>query len=165
MMICCFLGHREICETGELRAQLYGVIKELIINEKVDTFLFGSKSQFNSLCYALVTELRSEYPHIMRIYVRAEFPVIREDYQAYLLERYEDTYYPEKLIGAGRSIYVKRNMEMIDKSNFCVFYYDEAYLPKGRKSGTKIALNYAAKRKKVIFQFPRMKSTQAPNKG
>ena len=157
-MICCFLGHREICETEELRSQLYGAIKALIINEKVDTFLFGSKSQFNNLCYTLVTELKGEYPHIKRIYVRAEFPVIREDYRAYLLECYEDTYYPEKMIGAGRSVYIKRNVEMIDRSSFCVFYYDETYIPKGRKSGTKIALDYAIKHKKVIFQFPLLRS-------
>lgn len=153
-MTCCFLGHREICETEELRAQLYTSIKELIVNRKTDTFLFGSKSQFITLCYALVTELKREFPYIKRIYVRAEFPVIREDYLAYLLERYEGTYYPEKLVGAGRSVYIKRNAEMIDISNFCVFYYDEAYLPKGRKSGTKIALDYAVKHKKIVFQFP-----------
>lgn len=164
-MICCFLGHREICETEELRAQLYAVIEELIVSRKVDTFLFGSKSQFNNLCYALVTELKQTYPHVKRIYVRAEFPVIRGDYLAYLLDCYEDTYYPEKAIGAGRSVYIKRNTEMIDKSSFCVFYYDEAYLPKGRKSGTKIALDYAIKHKKVIFRFPLLKSSQASNKG
>lgn len=165
-MVCCFLGHREICETEELRAQLYASIKDLIINKKVDTFLFGSKSQFNTLCYALVTELKRGFPHIKRIYVRAEFPVIRADYLAYLLGHYEDTYYPEKLIGAGRSVYIKRNAEIIDKSNFCVFYYDEAYLPKGRKSGTKIALDYAIKHKKVIFQFPLLRiATQAGIKG
>ena len=55
---------------------------------------------------------------------------------------------------------------MIDRSSFCVFYYDETYIPKGRKSGTKIALDYAIKHKKVIFQFPLLRSAaQAAIKG
>ena len=54
-MTCCFLGHREICETEELRTQLSQAIENLILYEKTDTFLFGSKSRFNTLCYELVT--------------------------------------------------------------------------------------------------------------
>lgn len=153
-MTCCFLGHREICETEELRTQLSQAIENLILYEKTDTFLFGSKSRFNTLCYELVTELKLKYPHIKRIYVRAEFPVIRDDYRKFLLQKYEDTYYPDKIIGAGKSVYIKRNIEMIDRSRVCFFYYDEAYAPKGRKSGTKIAFNYAKKQKKEIYTFP-----------
>ena len=75
-----FWGHREIDETEELITQLHQVIEELITRKTVDTFLFGSKSCFNRLCYTLVTEMIAKYPHIKRIYVRAEFPTIREDY-------------------------------------------------------------------------------------
>ena len=151
---CSFLGHREICETQELKLQLYNVIEMLIRDKEVDTFLFGSKSRFNSLCYKLVTEMKEKYPHIKRIYVRAEFPVISDSYKAYLLENYEETYYPAKAIGAGRSVYIKRNYKMIDDSQFCVFYCEEEYEPTGRKSGTKIALEYAEKHNKTIYKFP-----------
>ena len=147
---CCFIGHRNIDETEELKAQLYSIIENLILKEKVDTFLFGSKSCFNSLCYEIVTKLKEKYPHIKRIYVRAEFPYIGEDYKAYLKERYEDTFYPEKLLGAGKAVYVKRNREMIDNSSFCIVYYRETYLPKNRKSGTKLALDYALKMNKHV---------------
>ena len=47
---CCFIGHREINETDKLKAKLKKIIEELIVNKKVDTFLFGSKSRFDSLC-------------------------------------------------------------------------------------------------------------------
>lgn len=40
--------------------------------------------------------VKEEYPDIKRIYVRAEFPYINDDYKNYLLKSYEDTYYPEK---------------------------------------------------------------------
>ena len=163
---CCFVGHREITETEDLKRELYETIETLIVKEKVDTFSFGSKSRLNSLCYELVTDLKENYPHIKRVYVRAEFPVINDDYRAYLLEKYEDTYYPEKIIGAGRAAYVERNYEMIDKSQFCVFYCKEEYGPTGRKSGTKIAMDYAVKHKKRIYKLPLLRAApQAAIKG
>ena len=151
---CCFFGYRTINETEELKAKLYKTIENLIVNENVDTFLFGSKSRFDSLCLELVTKLKEKYSHIKRIYVRAEFPVISDDYKDYLLESYEDTYYPEKIIGSGRAAYVERNFEMINQSRFCVVYYDESYAPSKRKSGTKIALAYAIKHQKTILLLP-----------
>ncbi len=100
---CCFIGHREINETEELKQQLYSSIETLILKEGDDTFLFGSKSRFNSLCYEQVTKLQKKYPYIKRVYVRAEFPQIDENYKDYLLEHYESSYYPEKIVGAGRA--------------------------------------------------------------
>ena len=57
-------------------------------------------------------------------------------------------------------MYVERNQEMINQSNYCIVYYDDNYLPPRRKnsrrdltdyqpkSGTAVAYNYA-KRKGV----------------
>ena len=151
---CCFFGHRTINETEELKSKLKEIIEKLIVDEKVDTFLFGSKSRFNSLCQETVTEIKEKYPHINRIFVRAEYPDISEHYKEYLLESYEDTYYPEKILNSGRSAYVERNYEMINKSNFCIVYYDEQGAPTTRKSGTKIALDYAIKHKKEVIIPP-----------
>lgn len=149
---CCFIGHRKIEDTLELRAKLCETIERLITDENIDTFLFGSKSEFNSLCHELVTEIKEKYPHIKRIYVRAEYPYIDDNYKAYLLENYEDTYYPEKIIGAGKGVYVERNCEMINGSRFCIVYYDKNNAPPTRKSGTEIALNYALKQNKEIIK-------------
>lgn len=155
---CCFFGHRKIAETDELNLRLYTAIEELIINKKVHTFLFGSKSQFNALCHEIVSNLKEKYPHTKRIYVRAEFPYITDSYKDFLLESYEDTYFPEKVISAGKASYVERNYEMIRKSNFCICYYSENYTPPKQKnsknclfeyqpqSGTKLAYEYAKKK-------------------
>lgn len=151
---CCFIGHREINETEELKEKLLKIIENLIINKGVDTFLFGSKSRFNSLCLELVSKLKETHSEIKRIYVRAEYPEIDDDYLSYLLEQYEETYYPERLLGAGRAVYLERNVEMIEKSHFCIFYYDEKSLPIKRKSGTRIALDYAVRKKRMIMIFP-----------
>ena len=154
---CCFIGHREIDETEDLRTKLYETIERLIICESIDTFLFGSKSRFDSLSLELVTALKEKYPHIKRVCVRAEFPVICDEYEAYLKKSYEHTYYPERLSGTGRAAYVMRNREMIDKSSFCIFYYDEKNVSPLRKSGTKTALDYARKKKKQIIMLPENK--------
>ncbi len=151
---CCFFGHREINETEELKSKLNNIIKNLITQENIDTFLFGSKSRFNSLCHELVSKIKQKYPHIRRIYVRAEYPYISEDYKNYLLESYEDTYYPERIINSGKASYVERNRQMIDNSNFCIVYYDQPKAPTTRKSGTKIALDYAIKQEKHIIKLP-----------
>ena len=150
---CCFLGHRTIKETEELKERLYEIVERLIVEKSVDTFLFGSKSRFNSLCLSIVTKIKEKYPHIKRVYVRAEFPYIDEEYKSYLLKSYEDTYYPEHIIGSGRAAYVERNYEMIDKSHYCIVYYDEPNAPTTRKSGTKIALDYAIKKGKQIINI------------
>ena len=151
---CCFFGHREIIETQELKIKLCEAIERLITEENVNTFLFGSKSKFDSLCYEFVTKHKEKYSHIKRIYVRAEYPYISERYKNYLLESYEDTYYPEKIKRAGRAIYVERNYEMINNSHFCIIYYDKENAPNTRKSGTKIALDYAVKKGKYIIKLP-----------
>ena len=86
--------------------------------------------------------------------MRAEFPLINEEYKEYLLELYDDTFYPEKLFGAGRSVYVERNREMINNSRFCIFYCDKSNAPVERKSGTRLALEYAIKCERIIVLFP-----------
>ena len=160
---CCFFGHRKIILTGMLRQKLTNIIEKLIVEEKIDTFLFGSKSQFDDLCYEIVSKSKEVYPHIKRVYVRAEFPYINDDYRLFLLNKYEDTYYPDNVLGAGKTAYVKRNREMINNSEFCVVYYDENYSPPVRKtsggsivnnspkSGTMLAYNYALKKQKKII--------------
>ena len=150
---CCFVGHRTINETKELKNHLYNEIEALITEKNVYIFLFGSRSEFNTLCYETVSKLKKKYPYIKRIYVRAEYPYIRDSYKKYLLQKYEDTYFPEEILNAGKLRYIKRNAEMIDKSSFGIFYYDKNYLPEKTNSGTKIAYNYALKNEMTIINM------------
>jgi len=151
--VCCFFGNRKIIETKELRRKLLETVERLIVEEDVSVFLFGSRSHFDDLCHELVTAMKEKYPQIKRIYVRAEYPFISDVYRAELLKNYEDTFFPKKIIDAGRAVYVERNREMIRQSDFCVVYYDEA-VALSRKSGTKIALTYARSQKKKCILFP-----------
>jgi len=167
---CCFFGHRKINETPELIERLTNEIEVLITEKEVDTFYFGSKSEFDDLCHKVVTELKEKYPHIKRVYVRSAFQHIPDWYEDSLLKHYEGTYFPEYMENAGKASYVERNQEMIIHSKFCVVYYDENYLPPRRrnsrhdlfdyqpKSGTRVALDYAIKRNRNIIYANSRKS-------
>ena len=149
----CFIGHRKISETEDLKIRLWDLIENLILAHNVTTFLFGSKSGFNDLCKEALIKTKEKHPHIKRIYVRALHPYISENYEKYLLQFCDETYFPENLVNAQKSAYVKRNYEMIDKSDFCVFYFNENEAPTTRKSGTKVALDYAIKKNKIIYNL------------
>ena len=155
---CCFFGHRKIDKMPELIERLTKEIEVLITEKEVSTFYFGSKSEFDDLCHKTVTKLKEKYPYIKRIYVRSAFQHIPDWYEDSLLKYYEGTYFPEQIENSGKASYVERNQEMINKSNFCIVYYDENYAPPRRrnskrdltdyqpKSGSKIAYEYATKK-------------------
>ncbi len=161
---CCVFGHRKVSKKEELKIKLREVIENLIINENVDTFYVGSKSEFDDLFREVLSEQKEKHGHIKRIYVRAEYEYISNDYEQYLLKRCEKTYFPERAKNAGKAIYVERNCEMIDKSDICIIYYKDGYLPPRRKnsrrdlayqpkSGTGVAYKYAVQKKKIIINI------------
>ena len=84
-MHACFIGHRTVEKKEELISSLNETIIALIKNG-VTTFYFGSMSEFDNLCWEIVTQLKEKYPQLRRIYVRAEFSYIDVDYKKYLLE-------------------------------------------------------------------------------
>ena len=161
MKTCCIIGHRNFEKSKELELKVKGVVANLIEKENVTEFLFGSRSKFIDFCYDIITECRNDYPNIKRIFVRAEYPIISDDYYNYLKTFYEDSYfYSEKLISNSFS-YIRRNKFMIDKSDFCIFYFDDKYIPKTKtRSGTGIAYEYAIKKGKEIVNVFSSKRTK-----
>ena len=59
--VCSFFGHRKIEITKELKQKVKEVIEDLIVNHNVLTFLFGSRSEFDSLCHEVVTKLKEKF--------------------------------------------------------------------------------------------------------
>lgn len=71
----------------------------------------------------------------------------------------------ETYLTSNRSSYIERNYQMIDASDICIFYYNEKYLPPRRRyakkdflsyqpqSGTKLAFEYAKRKKKIIINL------------
>lgn len=153
-MIVAVVGHRKIEKTEELEWILERAIIGLI-ESGADTFLFGSRGQFDELCYEIVTKLKERY-ELKRVYVRAAFRFISENYKNYLLSLYEETVFPPSVVSAGRLSYVKRNEAMIDMGDILLTYYDKNYLPKTKEksnSGTAVAFKYALDKHKRILNI------------
>lgn len=129
----CFIGHRKIGDTTELREQLVILLTELI-EKGAENFIFGDHSAFNGLCYETVTELKKKFPAIKRIYYRKDYEDTDDYTLKYIKTGYEDSVCPKGIGNAGKAAYIKRNQAMINKSDICVFYYNENYLPPRRKN-------------------------------
>ena len=54
---CCFVGHRKIIHSEDLRARLKAFIEDLVVKEGVKRFLFGSRSQFDDLSLEVGAEI------------------------------------------------------------------------------------------------------------
>ncbi len=161
--ICCVFGHRKIEGEEELREKLEETFEKLIMYEGVKTFLFGSKGEFNDLCRKVLKEEKETFEFLKRVYVRDSGPYSDEFYAETPWKDWEKSYFPERARNAGRAAYTQRNYDMIDKSEICVVYYKEDYLPPRRKrakrdvcdyqpkSGTALAYEYAVtKLRKII---------------
>ena len=154
MKVCCILGHRDFEKNDDLALKVRSTIIYLIEKENTTIFLFGSKSKFSDFCYDIITNLRNKYLDIKRIFIRAEFPIISDDYYTYLKGFYEDSYFYSEKLMCNKFGYIKRNQLMIDKSDFCIFYFDSNYDTKIRtRSGTHMAYEYAIKKNKTIFNL------------
>lgn len=94
-----------------------------LLEQGVATFLFGDHSEFNTLCYEVVSELREVYPKIRRIHYRTDYPDADAYTMQFLLDGYEDSICPDGVAAAGKAAYVERNQAMIQASDFCVFYF------------------------------------------
>lgn len=146
------IGHKKIDKTQDLIDRLNEVMTDLIVSENADTFIFGSKSAFDDLCYKTITELKYKYQHIQRIWARAEYECVSREYVMYLLTFYEGTFFPEKVKGMGMLSYIKRNEVIVDMCDVLVVYYDKDYKPSNqRNSGTKLSVAYANRKNKRII--------------
>lgn len=143
-MTCCFIGHRRIKHKKELASRLRDNICYLL-EQGVATFLFGDHSEFNTLCYKVVSELREVYPQIRRIHYRTDYPDADAYTMQFLLDGYEDSICPDGVAAAGKAAYVERNQAMIQASDFCVFYFNNEYLPASRKESKKAITSYQPK--------------------
>lgn len=158
----CFIGHRKIECTDKLRERLMSVLQKLIENG-ASNFIFGDRSEFNDLCYELVTQLKEKYPEIRRINFRKNYEDADEYTMRFLNADYEESICPKGVGNAGRAGYVERNQAIIRESDVCIFYYDKNYLPERRKnssqdaddyqpkSGTALAFKYAKAKKKTVI--------------
>lgn len=162
---CCFIGHRNVNLDEKQMNELNILLDDLINKKKIDSFLFGSKSNFDNICLKIVSQLKKIYPNIKRIGYpcKNEMFFYEKDKEKYnknfltIIGQNINILFVDETISfknqekTGKYSYIKRNQEMINASDICIFYYDEHYNLK--KSGTKIAYDYALKNKKTIINI------------
>lgn len=173
---CTFLGHRDTELTEQEKQHLKEIIFMLISECDCLNFLFGSRSKFISSCLEIVTEFKKIFPNICRIKYncKSETAILEPEKEKWEkiysnLEKkdvkllcYDKQVDHKTMLVAGMASYIERNNEMIDASDYCVFYYDPNYESKIKstsrfgigyqpKSGTALAFEYAVKKKKHII--------------
>ncbi len=166
MKSCSFFGHRDTEQTEELKQKVRETVERLIVEEGVDTFLFGSRSKFDELCHIVVTELKEKYPHIQRIAYLCKHETAclvgagmsltqkikditgRDEYVA----EYEETKKSDRVNSAGRACYVERNYWMINESDGVLISLNKKII-KQKTSGTNMAYNYAKSCGKTIISI------------
>ena len=176
--VCSFFGHRKINITKELEENLTSLIEKLITKEGVSIFLFGSKSEFNTLCHKIVNNLKEKYPYIKRVAYTCEHEsCILEKDREKMQKLYtgivksedellcvDEEYHHKNKTTSCKASYIARNYAMIDGSDYCIFYYDIYYEPEMRKwskhglyyqpkSGTRLAYDYANQKSKLIYNL------------
>ncbi len=143
MKTCCFIGHRKIEITDGLVLAIRHILLSLIEDEGVRIFAFGSRSEFNSLCHKIVTDLQKEYKGIERVALTCRSEVCclesekerweeifaKNSNQTVRLQGFEREIEFKNKYTSGRAAYVERNQALIDMSDFCIFYFDKDYLP------------------------------------
>ena len=157
MKTCSFFGHRDTPQTEELKQKVKETVECLILEENVDTFLFGSRSNFDELCHIVVTELKEKYPYIRRIAYLCKHEsgcLVGEGAEerrriqeitgrdVYVRE-FEEIKSSDRINSAGRASYVERNQLIIDDSEWVLFYLNDE--KECGLSGTKRAFQYAQK--------------------
>ena len=168
MKACSFFGHRDTPQTEELKQKVQEIVERLIVEEGVDTFLFGSRSKFDELCHIVVTELKEKYPHIQRIAylckhesgclvgagARLKQQIKQATGRDVYVPEYEDIKKSNKVNSAGRASYVVRNYWMVENSDYVIIYIKKNYSLSRSISGTWVVYQYAIKKNIIVSLLP-----------
>jgi len=144
--ICSVFGHRKVNNAYYLKKVLYSLFYEIFYNLRINEVWFGGLSEFDELCWQVVTDLKNKYNlKIERVLCLWDARYLRVSKRPKWLK--DDDY--ERLEYLSFFDYWKnriffRNRAMIDSSDFLVFYVGD----NKEKSGARSALEYAKKCKK-----------------
>ena len=145
---CSCFGHNKINVFKHLKEKLMSIFKELISKENVKYFYFGGFGEFDDLCHSIITELKNEYPEMYRIFCLSDPRHQRLSKRPKWLkdEDYEEITYLDLNFDYWYSRIYYRNCEIIDRSDFVIFYVNHT-----EQSGAYKALQYAKRKKKQII--------------
>ena len=137
--VCAFLGNATIWNTREVMEKIKLTAIDLIKNKGVDTFLVGTKGNFETLSHKMMEQIQCDYPDIKIMLVIA---------YAQDLERcpynFDDIYYPTKAELANKRWSISRRNEwIIEQTDYiiaCNQYQGRAYdyCQKAKRKGKEI---------------------------
>ena len=123
---CCFFGNSTIWNVKEIADRVRKAVIDVITNKQVDTFLVGTKGEFETLSHKILQEIRLDYPNIKIMLVLAyERDLHKCRYH------FNDFYFPPlaEFGYRGWSI-AKRNDWIVEKTDYviaCNQYQGRAY--------------------------------------
>ena len=147
-----FIGHREVKNAPLVELKIARTLERKF--PEAVCFNFGSNSQFNDLCWQVVSTMQQRNCNIEmnNFCCGNEKPFLKEN-KVDGKQYFDNIIFPENAKNAGKRIYVERNKALIDASDVLIFYYNANYKPAFSNSGTKIAFEYAARCNKVIINL------------
>ncbi len=146
---CSCFGHLEVDITDGLVLRTREEIDKAI-EGGVRVFLFGGRSDFDDLCYDLVTERMKTSPqlNIKRVFCFALENQLRKPPRWFIKKEYEQLECPAKSFGYWYTAIYYRNIAMIDQSDLVLFCVQER-----ENSGACKAYKYAVKKHKRIVNL------------
>lgn len=141
---CSCFGHYDIDITDALIARTRIEIDKAVA-DGVRVFLFGGISDFDDLCYDLVTEKRNAEPqlNIKRVFCFALDKQLRKPPHWFVRKEYEALECPTKDFDYWYTAIYYRNLAMIDRSDLILFCVEER-----ENSGAFKTYQYAVKKRK-----------------
>lgn len=132
-----FIGHRTVKYKEMIELKLIKKINTLI-DIGVNEFVFGSNSEFDNICYHIIENYNKKI---------TIFCCGKEN------RRYDKIFYTNVPFENRKNIYIERNKSLIDYCDIIIFYFDDQYSFPKTNSGTRIAYEYALRKRKQVFNI------------
>ncbi len=123
---CSCFGHLDVNITDDLIARTKTEIDKAVA-DGVRVFLFGGRSDFDDLCYDLVTEKKNTEPQldIKRVFCFALDNQLRKPPIWFIRKEYEALECPPKDFDYWYTSIYYRNLAMIDQSDLALFWAEK----------------------------------------
>lgn len=147
--ICSCFGHFNVDITDDLKQRTRKEIYKAI-EDGVRIFLFGGRSDFDDLCYDLVTEKRNANPQlgIKRVFCFPLEKQLRKPPRWFSKKEYEALECPSNDFDYWYTSIYYRNLAMIDNSDLILFCVEQR-----ENSGAYKAYRYALKKHKCVVNM------------
>lgn len=143
---CCGFGHRDFYRN--ISDDLLNIIKNLVINENITTFLTGNMGGFDKIFSFAVRSCKSFNPDIKLILVMPYFSNKLNTQKQYYEQMYDEIIIPEEMDGCYyKAAITKRNRWMVDESQIIISGVYYGY------GGAYDTIKYANRKSKQVIEL------------